>query len=89
MTPETDPADISPAAFVEAKATRSDCPFCGHDDWRYLSDLSALVGKTSDLEMALLEEPEADVAPLTTIPAIALNCFNCGFVRFHVHPTPE
>jgi hypothetical protein len=82
-----DPPETSPAAFVESKVTQSSCPFCGHDDWHYLPGLSAIIGVTSDLDAALLEdEPNP---PPSYFPAVGLNCFNCGFVRFHVHPVAD
>jgi len=71
--------------FVEKQVTQRACPFCGHDDWSRLEDLSGAVGETSQSAVGTSEKNDP-VPFLTTIPAVALNCINCGFIRFHTHP---
>jgi hypothetical protein len=51
------------------------CPFCGHEDW-VLSDEMSLVQSMTD-------EPDPGIALGRGIPAVAVACTNCGYVRLH------
>lgn len=56
--------------LFKKKGVREECECCGHKDWILMNNFAAIALQTSD-------NPG-----LSTFPIIALECTNCGNMRF-------
>lgn len=74
---------ISEAARrVLEKTSGAGCPFCGNTRWLAESggDLAAVDGSAP---VFVPKDTRGYWGPAPSIPAVALSCSNCGFIRLH------
>lgn len=63
---------------VFEKTGPATCPFCTNDKWLVESS-----GDGKADPVFVIKDPRAHFGPAPAIPAVALSCSNCGFIRLH------
>ena len=61
--------------LVAERVSRTECPFCGADDW-----VGRRVATASTTEIG---EYQPDRTELTTVAVVLWICADCGFIRAH------
>lgn len=62
--------------LFKAKGVREECECCGHDNWVIHNNFSALIHQVAE-----------DNTKLFNFPVVALECQNCGNLRFFSRST--
>ena len=81
--------DINRAVeLVKEKTDGRECPFCSHKHWLVESapgnsTLKQLLGAGEPSPIFLITDNDSFWEGPPTVPAIALSCSNCGFIRLH------
>lgn len=63
--------------FLEENSTNHKCPVCEGTRWDVMNDKKHIVG------MIALPKDGSVTFPPGTLPVAAVQCRNCGYLRFH------
>lgn len=68
-------ADV--AEFLTAHGAKIECPVCGWNEWTMVEPV------TAGVSMIPLQREEKYQLPPPSVPAVAIICNKCAFIRLH------
>lgn len=75
---------VATSLLVKDRTEGKTCPMCDTEDWRI--EVRSKGDKLLPAPVFVVKDTGAWFGPSPAIPAIALSCGNCGFIRLHNIP---